>query len=99
MTRRIPNRAGKLFVFSSFPANVHGSSVECTIPDKSSWEGYSALKQFILILTKDGFPSRQIFPVPPPPFPPIQRWVYNTTIKRINIYVLFNIGRGTGGRK
>ena len=98
MTRRIPNRAGKLFVFSSFPANVPGSSVESTIPDKSSWEGCSALKRFILILTKDSFPSRQIFPVPPS-FPSIQRWVYNTTIKRINTYVLFNIGRGTGGRK
>ena len=83
MTRRIPNRAGKLFVFPSFPANVRGSSVEFTIPDKSSWEGFSALKQFILILTKDGFPSTKFSPSPPP-FPPIQRWVYNTTIKRIN---------------
>lgn len=71
MTRRIPNRAGKLFVFSSYPANVRGSSVESTIPDKSSWVGCSALKQFILILKKDGFSFNQIFV---PPFPPIQCW-------------------------
>lgn len=72
MTRRIPNWAGKLFVFSSYPANVRGSSVESTIPDKNSWVGCSALKQFILILTKDGFPSHQIFLVPL--FLPIQCW-------------------------
>ena len=72
MTRRMPNRAGKLFVFSSYPVNVRGSSVESTIPDKSSWVGCSALKQFILILKKDGFPFDQIFFVPP--FPPIQCW-------------------------
>lgn len=72
MTRRIPNRAGKLFVFSSYPANVRGSSVESTIPDKSSWVGCSGLKQFILILKKDGFPFNQIFFVPP--FPPMQCW-------------------------
>ena len=67
MTRRMPNRAGKLFVFSSYPANVRGSSVESTIPDKSSWVGCSALKQFILIHQKDGFPFDQIFFVPPFP--------------------------------
>ena len=76
MTRRMPNRAGKLFVFSSYPANVRGSSVESTVPDKSSWVGCSALKQFILILKKDGFPFDQIFfvPPPPPPIPPVQCW-------------------------
>ena len=82
MTRRMPNRAGKLFVFSSYPANVRGSSVESTIPDKSSWVSCSALKQFILILKKDGFPFNQIFFVPP--LSPYAMLGYNTTIRRIN---------------